>query len=52
LDKNEILRVLAAYSPPLSPSQIDEIAEKLALSEIVAAKGPVREAKTTYNKRR
>jgi len=34
VNKSEIVKVLASYSPPLSPSQIDEAAEKIV--EIVA----------------
>jgi hypothetical protein len=29
MDKDEVVKVLAKYSPPLSQSQIDEAAEKI-----------------------
>lgn len=34
MNKDEIVKVLAAYSPPLSPAQIEEAADKIV--EIVA----------------
>jgi hypothetical protein len=34
LNKSEIVKVLAAYSPPLSSAQIEEVADKIV--EIVA----------------
>ena len=30
MNKYDVVKVLAAYSPPLSPSQIEEAAQKIA----------------------
>lgn len=50
MNKDEIRKVLAAYSPPLSPSQIEEASDRI--SELPTAVEPVKKEEPTRKARR
>jgi len=51
LDKDAIKGILAKYSPPLSPSQMDEIAEAIMYEWSLSFTVPEAESKAETSKR-
>jgi len=52
VDKGKVVSILAAYSPPLAPGQIDAIAEEISKVSAAEIKAAVKKAKPRANRPR